>query len=136
MDASLLDTDILSEVLKQRNHNVVTRARQYLRSHGQFAFSAVTRFEIIRGFKQRSAAASLARFLTFCSHSLILSVTDEIFDRAADLWVAAWQGGHPCSDADLLIAATALQHSRRLVTGNQGHFAWITGLAIDNWREP
>lgn len=62
MDASLLDTDILSEVLKQSNRNVVTRARQYLRSHGQFAFSAVTRFEIVRGFKQRSAAASLARF--------------------------------------------------------------------------
>jgi tRNA(fMet)-specific endonuclease VapC len=136
MDAALLDTDILSEVLKQRSPNVRKHARQYLRSHGQFALSAVTRFEIIRGYKERSATTPLARFLTFCGHSLILPVTDAVFDRAADLWVAARQGGHPFGDADLLIAATAIEHGRRLVTGNMSHFAWIPGLPIDDWRQP
>jgi tRNA(fMet)-specific endonuclease VapC len=91
---------------------------------------------MIRGYKERNAAVPLARFLTFCGHSLVLSVTDAIFDRAADLWVAARQGGHPCGDADLLIAATAIEHSRRLVTGNTSHFSWITGLPVDNWRQP
>jgi len=136
MDAALLDTDILSEVLKQRNPNVRRRARQYLRSHGQFALSAVTRFEMIRGYKHRNATVPLARFFTFCGHSLVLAVSDAIFDRAADLWVVARQGGHPCGDADLLIAATAMEHARRLVTGHKSHFAWIPGLSIDNWREP
>ena len=136
MDPALIDTDLLSEVLKQRNANVRKHAKQYLRSHGQFALSAVTRFEIIRGYKELGAAPQLVRFETFCSHSLILQLTNPIFDRAADLWVVARQGGHPCADADLLIAATAIEQGRRLVTGNAGHFNWIPGLVIDDWRQP
>lgn len=136
MDPALLDTDMLSETLKQRNASVQQRARQYLRSHGQFAFSAVSRFEIIRGYKEQNATTQLARFAKFCGHSLILPVTDSVFDRAADLWVLARQGAHPCGDADLLIAATALEDDRRLITGNTSHFAWITGLTIEDWRRP
>lgn len=133
---ALLDTDLLSEVLKQRNVNVGRHARQYLRSHGQFTLSAVTRFEIVRGFKLTQATTQLARFLTLCGHSVVLPLTDPIFDRAADLWVSAQSGGHPCGDADLLIAATALEHGLHLVSGNRAHFAWIPGLAIGDWRRP
>src|SRR5438552_334882 len=136
MDPALLDTDILSEVLKQRHPNVRKHARQYLRSQGQFAISAVTRYEVIRGYKQLGAAGALSRFLTFCSQSLILAVTDAHFDRAADLWVLARRGGYPCNDADLLIAATDLEQGRRLITGNTGHLAWILGLLLDDWRQP
>ena len=124
------DSDILSEVLKQRNSNVRMHARTYLRSHGQFAISSVTRFELIRGYKERNASTQLLRFLT------VLPLTDAIFDRAADLWVTARQGGHPTGDADLLIAATALEHNRHLITGNTPHFAWISGLVLNDWRQP
>lgn len=136
MDPVILDTDILSEVLKQQDPIVAGHARNYLRSHGQFSISAVTRFEIIRGYKGRNATAQLARFLAFCGHSLIVPVTDAVFDRAADLWVASRQLGYASGDADLLIAATALEHGRRLVTGNKAHFAWIPRLPIDDWRQP
>ena len=136
MDPALRDTDALSEVLKQRNPNVRKHARQYLRSHGQFMFSAVTRFEVVRGYKAALATTQLARFLTFCGHSSVLPLNDAIFDRAADLWVLARQGGHPGSDADLLIAATALEHGLRLVSGNASHFNWIAGLGLDDWRQP
>ncbi|MCU0880505.1 MAG: hypothetical protein MUF06_22265, partial [Pirellulaceae bacterium] len=110
-------------------------ARQYLRSQGQFALSAVTRFEIIRGYKQVGATVQLANFVTFCGHSLVVPLTDSTFDRAADLWVLARRGGHAAGDADLLIAATAIEQGRRLVTGNHGHFAWIPGLVLDDWRQ-
>jgi predicted nucleic acid-binding protein len=136
MDLAQLDSDIVSEVLKQRQLNVRKHAHQYLRSHGQFAFSAVSRFEVIRGYKKIAATALLARFMKFCAQSLILPVTDEVFDRAADLWVLARRGGHPCNDSDLLIAATALEHGRRLITGNTSHFAWIAGLLLTDWRQP
>jgi hypothetical protein len=53
MNAALLDTDMTSEVLKQRNVNVGQHSKQYLRSHGQFAISAVTRFEIVRRVQGR-----------------------------------------------------------------------------------
>ena len=59
---------------------------------------------------------------------LVIPISDDVIDRAADLCVAA-------RDADLMIAATALVHGRALVTGNTPHFNWITGLSIANWRE-
>lgn len=136
MDLALLDTDTLSEVLKQRNPIVSQHAAAYLQIHGQFAFSAFTRFEILRGYKESKATRQLPRFAAFCAQSLVLPVTDAIFDRAAELWVMARQGGHPHGDADLLIAATALEHSRELVTGNTSHFAWVPGLSLADWRLP
>jgi len=71
----------------------------------------------------------------FCRHSLILPITDAILDRAADLWGLAHRQGVARNDADLIIAATALEHSRTLVTGNVSHFEWIDVLTIRDWRE-
>lgn len=136
MPPVVLDTDTLSEILKQKNAVVATHAAAYLTAHGQFAFSALTRYEILRGLKHRGLAATLARFETFCVHSLVLPIDDAVLVQAADLWTAARQGGHPCADADLIIAATALVHQRPLITGNTTHHAWISQLTLGNWRTP
>ena len=134
MENALLDTDMLSEVLKQRNSQVITKAAAYLRSHGRFAFSAFTRFEISRGFKEKSAINQSTRFREFCERSLIIPVTDSILERTEDLWASARRGGLPCGDADLIIAATALETGRVFVTGNTAHYAWISGLTLGDWR--
>lgn len=136
MDQALLDTDILSEVLKQRDPQVVQRASDYLAQQGQFAISAITRYEVIRGLREKQATAQLARFDAFCQHALVLPVTDAVFDQAADLWVVGRKQGLKPSDADLVIAATALQFQRTLVTGNTAHFQWMPGLVLENWRQP
>jgi tRNA(fMet)-specific endonuclease VapC len=134
MTPALLDTDILSEVLKQRDPRVVAQAATYLEMHGQFAFSALTRYEIVRGLRDRDAAAQLRRFEEFCQHSVVLPINDEVLLRAADLWVFARRQGRSRSDADLIIAATAVQHGRTLVTGNTAHFNGIPDLDLEDWR--
>lgn len=136
MSISLLDTDILSEVLKQKHTIVVQKARAYLQTYRQFTFSSMTRYEVVRGLKEKGATKQLQKYARFCQHSLILPITDDIFDRAADLWVSARQGGLPSRDADLIIAATALEHGLVLVTGNSAHFLWIPGLTVVDWRQP
>ena len=125
---AILDTDILSEILKQKNPTVTQRAAAYLAAHGCFAFSALTRYESLRGLLAKQATAQIQRFQFFCQQSLVLSITD--------LWALAQQQGHPCSDADLLIAATALENGRVLVTGNAAHFSWIARLTLEDWRTP
>jgi tRNA(fMet)-specific endonuclease VapC len=40
----------------------------------------------------------------------------------------------PISDADILIAATALKHNLVMVTENVQHFRRIPGLSIESWR--
>ena len=134
--AASLDTDILSEILKQKNPLVTQRAAAYLAVHGSFAFSALTRYEVLRGLKLKQATAQLQRFVVFCQQSVIFPIADPILERAADLWVLAKQQGHPCSDADLFIAATAQEYGRVLVTGNVAHFAWIPRLSLEDWRKP
>jgi tRNA(fMet)-specific endonuclease VapC len=136
MALTLLDTDILSELLKQKDPNVVRKAAVYLHLHGQFAFSALTRYEVVRGLLEKRATAQLSKFTLFCQQSLVLPLTDAVLDRAADLWATAGRLGRPRSDADLLIAATALENGRALATGNHPHFQWIPGLVIDDWRQP
>ncbi|MEQ8787272.1 MAG: type II toxin-antitoxin system VapC family toxin [Pirellulaceae bacterium] len=136
MDETLLDTDILNEVLKQKNAHVLRHAADYLAQHGRFAISSMTRYELLRGLKEKQAAAQLANFQVFCQHTFILSVTDSILDQAAELWAQGRAQGLAPKDADLIIAATALQQGRTLVSGNTTHFAWIPGLALANWRDP
>jgi predicted nucleic acid-binding protein len=63
----------------------------------------------------------------------IYPVTTEVLDRAADLWADGATQGKSKMDADLIIAATALVHGRKLVTGNLAHFDWIGGLAVSSW---
>lgn len=136
MDLALLDTDMLNEVLKQKNAQVLLHAAAYLQQHGKFAISSMTRYEVLRGLKEKKATTQLVRLDAFCVNSLVLQITDAILDRTAELWAAARSGGNPGKDADLIIAATALEHGRTLVTGNTTHFAWIPGLKIENWRLP
>jgi tRNA(fMet)-specific endonuclease VapC len=124
MPPVLLDTDVLSELIKRRNATVQQHALAYSRQHGRLAFSAITRYEVVRGYVQRGATIQLARFNAFCQQSLIFPITDTVLDRAADLWAFARNQGHPHNDADLIIAATALENGRSLVTGNTAHFAW------------
>src|SRR5947209_8432622 len=110
MNEAILDTDILSEILKRKNKAVLAKARQYLAEHQRFAFSAITAYEIIRGLRARKAARQLGEFLNTVSTSDVFPVSMPVLMRASELWVVAQAGGHPSNDADLIIAATALEH--------------------------
>lgn len=103
---------------------------------GLLTFSAFTRYEVIRGYKRRGASTQLARFHVFCDESQVVPVTDAIWNRASDLWAEARNSGRPCEDADLVIAATAIEHRLNLVTSNTSHYAWISGLTLEDWRNP
>lgn len=98
--------------------------------------SSITRYEVLRGLKEKNAGAQLDRFQRFCANTDIFVVTEDILDTAADLWVTGRKKGLAPKDADLIIAATALQYGRTLVTGNTAHFSWIPGLTLQNWRIP
>src|SRR4051812_21626364 len=102
MDKALLDTDILSEVLKRKDPQVLATAGQYLAEHQRFAFSAVTLYEIIRGSQANGATRQLAEFLNTVGTSDVLPVSTGVLMRAADLWAEADNAGYPHDDADLI----------------------------------
>jgi tRNA(fMet)-specific endonuclease VapC len=136
MPPAILDTDILSEILKGKDQSVVQNAGAYLAEQRHFTFSSITFYKVLRGLKATRANRQLGRFRIFCEHGVVLPITEEILEHAADLWVLADHAGYPRNDADLIIAATALVHTGVLVTGNTSHFSWIFGLSVENWRQP
>jgi tRNA(fMet)-specific endonuclease VapC len=131
--AVLLDTDILSELLKQ-HPLVVQRVRSYLAEHARLAFSIITRYELVRGLKAKQAIAQEAAFGLLCQASLVVPLTDQIVERAATLYGDLHRQGALLPDADLLIAATALETQRTLVTNNLSHFQRIPNLIIETWK--
>jgi tRNA(fMet)-specific endonuclease VapC len=122
--AVLLDTDILSELLKQ-HPLVVQRVRNCLAEHQRLAFSIITRYELLRGLKAKQARTQEAAFTLLCQASLILPITDQVVERAATLYGDLHRQGALLPDADLLIAATALETQRPLITNNLAHFQRI-----------
>ncbi|HWP03886.1 MAG TPA: type II toxin-antitoxin system VapC family toxin [Gemmatimonadaceae bacterium] len=130
--AALLDTDILSAVMRQ--HPVaLARARAYLGVHHRLTFSMLTRYEILRGLYAKHATAQLVAFDRLCSVSTILPLTDAIVVRAATIYAELHQRGTLIGDADILIAPTGLEHGLVVVTNNASHYQRIAGIQLDNW---
>ena len=133
---ALLDTDTLSEIMKGKNASVELHAREYLKTHGRFRFSVITRYEILRGLKAKQATRQLAIFEDKCNRSYLYPVTDEIVIQASDIYAHLHQKGLMISDADILIASTAMVHHLTLITGNTDHFTRIPNLLCESWKSP
>ncbi len=131
---TLLDSDTLSFYFK-KYPKVVAEAQNYLQHHQIFTFSAITRFELLRGMKVRNATAQLKFFDLFCRQNEIIELNDEIPVRAADIYADLSKRGQLVGDADILIAATALENNLPVITNNERHFERITGLQILNWNK-
>lgn len=130
--ATLLDTDILSALMRS-TPSVLNRAQDYLAVHGKLSFSLMTRFEILRGLKAKRATKQLAAFGAFCASSQVLPIDAAVVDRAADIYADLHGRGLLIPDADILIAATALEGGFALATNNSADFGRILGLQLDNW---
>ena len=128
----VLDTDIISAILRQ-NPVVIPKARSYLDEHGQFIFSIITRYEVLRGLKAKGAIAQMIIFDKFCTRNKILPLTDEVIVKATDIYADLKRRGLLIGDADILIAASALVQGLAVVTNNEKHFQRISDLQILNW---
>jgi tRNA(fMet)-specific endonuclease VapC len=129
---ALLDTDILSAIMR-RNPQGTERARLYLQQHHQFTFSVITRYEVLRGLLAKEAVRQLAVFDQLCATSRVLPVIDTTIVQAASIYADLYRRGELISDADILIAATAIIHGLAVVTNDERHFRRVPNLRIENW---
>lgn len=138
VEKSLLDNDILSEIIKRVNLRIINKANTYLNQFDKYTISAITVMEIVEGWQKRQQQQRLQEFLTILGSQEILP-----FDLAeavlagkiyADLETTGKRIGYP----DCMIAAIAICHNLTLVTGNLSHYQRIQDLGyslrLDNWR--
>jgi len=71
----IMDTDILSAVMR-KNPAVIPKARAYMSEYGNFTFSIITRYEILRGLKAKRAIRQAKTFDLFCKKNIILPLED------------------------------------------------------------
>ncbi|CAN5544843.1 hypothetical protein BH10ACI1_BH10ACI1_07890 [soil metagenome] len=133
MNEVLLDTDTLSFFLRNVP-KVMTEANNYLKFHKRFTFSIITRFEILRGLMVKNAPRQITNFGLICLQSRELNLTSEIINRASEIYADLYKRGQLVGDADILIAATALENNLAIVTNNESHFNRITDLQVLNWN--
>lgn len=138
MNRTLLDTDILSEILKGRDQHVAGVASAYLREHQHLTLSAVTVLEITRGYRRVNRVSKLESFERALDACEILSLDDRAARIAGRIYADLELRGRPVGMPDVMIAAIALQHDFAVATGNVAHFEAIRvagyELEIANWR--
>ncbi|MDR3176337.1 MAG: type II toxin-antitoxin system VapC family toxin [Desulfovibrio sp.] len=129
----LLDTVVLSELRKtQRNEGVTAWISD--RKDAELFISVVSIGEIVRGIdRQTKVDIEFANTLQRWLDNLLLIYNDRILPvdiRTAKQWgILSNRIGN--SGADILMAATALEHNLSVVTRNERHFA-DTGIRIIN----
>ncbi len=138
MREALLDTDILSEVMRGKNEVVRGHARKYQQEFGSLTISAVTVVEIVKGFERLHRDLDIQRFLNAINTATVLPLGMAEAELAGRIYGALEHGGRPIGRADPMIAATAILHGRVLVTGNESHYQFVRdvgfALEIENWR--
>lgn len=130
--AYLFDTDAISESRRPRPSPAYVRWLISIPQPEQFT-SAVVVGELFKGAFRSSARA---RYVEDIERRILPTLrvlpydvdSARIFGRLCALLEAE---GRRLADADLQIAATALQHDLELVTGNVRHFRRVPGLKIN-----
>ena len=113
----------------------MSNASDYLKFHKGFTFSIITYFEIKRGLIVKNAQKQITNFELICLQSREINLTSEIVNRASAIYADLYKSGQLVGDADILIAATALENNLAVVTNNESHFNRITNLQVLNWNK-
>ena len=117
MSGVLLDSDIIIEVLRQRNPEVLQSWVELADSREAVLCTPVSVAEVFHGMRDREKDAIEKIF----SALLCLPVDQEIGRRAGD-YLRLFHASHAVALGDALIAATASRHGLLLWTRNRKHF--------------
>jgi tRNA(fMet)-specific endonuclease VapC len=140
MSQVLLDTDILSEVLKRRDAVVVAAAERYLSQEHRFTLSALTVFEVMHGLLRKGERQRAVDFSASLFGNIVLPFDVASAEKAAEVLTALERSGRRIDLPDVMIAGIALSNDLPIVTGNVAHFESVRAagmpLEILNWRNP
>lgn len=136
----VLDTNVLSEVMKAEAHPAVATWLRACPPEAMFT-TAISRSEIIYGIRRlpdgakryRLDRAALAMFAQEFN-GRVLSFDAQAADIYADLRIARAKGGRPLATEDGMIAAIAKTQDATVVTRDVGGFEGCGITLINPWE--
>jgi predicted nucleic acid-binding protein len=138
MDLSLLDTDVVSEILRGRNKKVTVQASRYRRQFGQLTLSTLSVLEIVAGLARHKREEGIAKFLRFALTEQVISLDTESAEIAGRIHGSLQAQGLSIGVVDPMIAAVAIRNGLVLATGNTAHYSRVQqlgfGLRLVDWR--
>ena len=132
MNRCTLDTNIITAFLKN-DERVVKAVSDYLEFFDKLNINIISYYEILRGLKDLGNQEKLKRFEDFIQENELVLIRKETAEKAAEIYAYLKKDGNLIEDADILMAAIAIDEDLILITNNTGHFNRIKGLKIDNW---
>ena len=120
MTRCLLDTDILSEVIKGKDAFVAAKAVAYLAAHEQLTTSAISVAEIIYGLRRVGREERLRQFEHAVGLAEVLPFDDVAARIAGRINGDLVRKGRTIGMPDVMIAAVALRQSKAALAS---HFA-------------
>ena len=117
MTAVLVDSDILIEVSRGRNADIVARWMELSDSDGAVLYSPVSVAELWAGARPKEYEALRKLFL-----ALTCAPIDEAVGHQAGIYLRQYRRSHAVEVADALIAAGAMANGAELWTRNRKHY--------------
>jgi tRNA(fMet)-specific endonuclease VapC len=126
----LFDTDVCIEILRG-NNKVVKRRQEY---PGEVSISFMTVAELVYGAnisgRPEENRILVEKFLLTVG---IIQSDMLILKRFGEIKAGLYKKNMLVPEADIFIAATAIEKAEAIITGNVKHFDRIDGLKIENW---
>lgn len=127
----LIDTDICIYWLKG-NRRIETRIWE--KGLPSVCISFITVSELYYGaYKSQKTSENIASVRKLTERVSVVNSTDSIDETFGKLKTMLEKKGRLIADADIFVAACALEESAVLVTNNVQHFGRISSLKIENW---
>ena len=128
----MLDTNVVSDLLRQPDGTVARRTAAYER--GSIAISIIVAAELRYGAHRRGSMRLTRQVEAVLSAIEILPLSEPADRHYGMLRFELERLGRPIGRNDLLIAAHARSLGAILVTNNTGEFSRVPGLKVEDWR--
>ena len=129
----LLDTDILSNLMKRRPSVRLQARVASVPAEAQFS-SSITLGELMFGAKKKGSSRLVREVEDrVASYLPMLPFDADAARRYGDIRAELERRGTPIGDADLRIASIALARGLIVFTGNTKHFRRVPDLVLENW---
>ncbi len=131
----LLDSNIISAMMKHPNGLVMQRMKEALRESpgAELCTSTIVVCEMQFGLLKNPQPSLLSAYESTMLGMVLYPLSEEVPMHYAQIRLHLAREGKPIGPNDTLIAAHALALGATLVTDNEAEFRRVPGLQVENW---
>jgi tRNA(fMet)-specific endonuclease VapC len=129
----LLDTNVLSELMRRPNGRVQVRLSEV--GEASVCTSVIVAAELLFGAEKARSSALRERVAALVASLEVLPVGRDVARHYAEIRSTLESIGQPIGPNDLWIAAHARTLNLTVVSANTREFARVPGLSVEDWTQ-